>query len=47
MAIIYVVIVAILLMDIGGYCINGYWWILVAIVLMDIGATWPPFVEER
>jgi hypothetical protein len=29
--------VAILLMDIGGYFINGYWWLLVAILLMVIG----------
>ncbi len=34
-------IVAIVLMAIGGYCINGYWWLLyesllVAILLMAI-----------
>jgi len=26
--------VGILLMAIGGYSINGYWWLLVAILLM-------------
>jgi len=29
--------VAILLMTIGGYFINGYWWLLVTILLMVIG----------
>jgi hypothetical protein len=24
-------------MVIGGYSINGYWWLLVAIILMGIG----------
>jgi hypothetical protein len=27
-------VVAILLMAIGGYSINGYWWLLVVIILM-------------
>ncbi len=27
----------ILLMAIGGYSINDYWWLLVVILLMDIG----------
>jgi hypothetical protein len=25
-------------MDIGGYFINGYWWLLMVILLMAIGA---------
>jgi len=29
--------VAILLMAIGGYFVNSYWWLLVAILLMAIG----------
>jgi hypothetical protein len=29
--------VAIILMAIAGYFINGYWWLLVAILLMAIG----------
>jgi len=28
---------AIVLMVIGGYCINGYWWLFVAILFMVIG----------
>ncbi len=27
----------ILLMAIGGYFINGYWWLLIFIILMAIG----------
>ncbi len=27
---------AILLMHIGGYSINGYWWLLMVIILMTI-----------
>ncbi len=26
----------ILLVDVGGYCISGYWWLLMAIILVDI-----------
>jgi len=29
--------VAIILMAIGGYYINGYWWLLMVILLMAIG----------
>jgi hypothetical protein len=28
---------AILLVDIGDYSINGYWWLLMTIILMIIG----------
>jgi hypothetical protein len=31
-----ILLVAILLVDIGGYYISGYWWLLVAILLMVI-----------
>jgi hypothetical protein len=27
-------------MDIGGYCINGYWWLLVAILLLTVSGYW-------
>ncbi len=27
----------IILMDIGGYFIGGYWWLLIGIILMAIG----------
>ncbi len=30
-------LVAIILMAIGGYFINGYWWLLLAIILMALG----------
>jgi hypothetical protein len=29
--------VAIILMAIGGYFINGHWWLLLAIILMALG----------
>jgi hypothetical protein len=29
--------VVILLMTIGGYSIDGYWWLLMVIILMVIG----------
>jgi hypothetical protein len=36
MIIILITIVGILLMAIGGYFINGYWWLLMIIILMAI-----------
>jgi hypothetical protein len=30
-------LVAIILMAIGGYHINGYWWLLLGILLVTIG----------
>jgi hypothetical protein len=33
-------LVAILLMVIDGYSINGYWWLLVVILLMAIDGYW-------
>jgi hypothetical protein len=27
----------IILMDIGGYFIGGYWWLLISIILVTIG----------
>jgi hypothetical protein len=30
-------LVAIILMAIGGYFINGYWWLLLAIILVALG----------
>jgi hypothetical protein len=32
-----ILLVAILLMAIGGYFVIGYWWLLMVIVLMAIG----------
>jgi hypothetical protein len=38
MVILLMTIGGYLLMDIGGYFINGYWWILYWCILMYIGA---------
>jgi hypothetical protein len=38
--ILLMVIVAILLMDIDGYCIGGYWCLLLVIILMVISGYW-------
>ncbi len=32
-----ILLVAIILMVIGGYSIGGYWWLLIVIILVAIG----------
>jgi hypothetical protein len=32
-----IILVGIILMVIGGYFVNGYWWLLMVIVLVGIG----------